>query len=661
MSRISIQSLSKSFGARDLFESFSLEVTPGMRLAVVGPNGCGKSTFLRILAGLEDPDSGQVSMPAGTQLGYSMQELSDDDLDTPVTAWVMAALPSWSEFWERWERANKAGDGAALAELAREQAHLEHAFGYNPEYKARAVLTGLGFEERQLDAPLSELSGGWRERAKLARILVEGAGALLLDEPTNHLDLEAVEWLEDYLREFQGALVFVAHDRVLLDRVASHVLFLGGVKPVIRRGDFTGFLAWMEETEEQRRREEQRVQDEIARKMQFVERFQFKATKARQANSMKKQVAKLQKELEGVRPETKVRELKFSWPRPERPNQTVLSAVGLQVGYEHGRSLWKPLDFHVYAKQKIALAGPNGCGKTTLLKVVTGQMQPQDGSLEVGSKMRIGYFSQHQADILDLDKPVLAEIRRLSDPRTTEGELMSVLGRFLLGEAFFDRPVAELSGGEKNRLVLASLFLKRANFLVLDEPTNHLDLESRDALIESLQDYPGTILMVAHDRYLMREVAKEVWWLRPDGIRVFDGGFDDYDRARKDELAGPAASAQDKKGDDGPRLGREELKALRRAQAEERNRLYRDLKPHKAKYEALEAELETLMAEQSDVEQALADPEVYADVPKSTQLMKRFGELNDLTEKLMAKMEPLEKRIAKLEKRRAELSGQEGA
>ncbi len=668
MSRISIQNLSKSFGARDLFDAFSLEVTPGMRLAVVGPNGCGKSTFLRILAGLEDPDSGQVSMPPGTQLGYSMQELSEDDLSTPVTAWVLAALPSWSEFWERWERATEAGDAAALAELGKEQAHLEHAFGYNPEYKARAVLTGLGFEARQLDAPLRELSGGWRERAKLARILVEGAGALLLDEPTNHLDLEAVEWLEDYLRDFQGALVFVAHDRVLLDRVSSHVLFLGGVKPVVRRGTFTQFLAWMDETEEQRRREEQRVQDEIARKMQFVERFQFKATKARQANSMKKQVAKLQKELEGVKPEARTRELKFSWPEPERPNHTVLSAIGLQVGYERGRSLWNPLDFHVYAGQKIALAGPNGCGKTTLLKAVTGHLEPMAGSLELGTKMRVGYFSQHQAETLDLGKPVLAEIRRLSDQRTTEGELMSVLGRFLLGEAFFDRPVGELSGGEKNRLILASLFLRRANFLVLDEPTNHLDLESRDVLIESLQDYPGTILMVAHDRYLMRQVAREVWWLRPGGIEVFPGGFDDYDHARKEALAGggaagagggKAASAGNGGDQAEQRLGREELKALRRAQAEERNRLYRELKPHKAKYEALEAELEAVMNEQSEVEQALADPDVYADAPRSTELMQRFGELNERSEKLMARMEPLETRIAKLEARRAELSGQE--
>ncbi|MCK9239662.1 ribosomal protection-like ABC-F family protein [Desulfocurvus sp.] len=651
MSRISIQSLSKSFGGRDLFQAFSLEVTPGMRLAVVGPNGCGKSTFLRILAGIEDPDSGQVSMPKDVQLGYSKQELTERDLGEPVTGWVMEALPSWGDFWERWDTATRAGDKAALAALAQEQAHLEHVCGYNPEHKARAVLSGLGFSAAQLDSPLRELSGGWRERAKLARILVEGAGVLLLDEPTNHLDLEAVEWLEDYLNAFEGALVFVAHDRMLLDRVSTHVLFLGGVKPVVRKGTFTQFWAWMDETEEQRRRAEQRVQDDIAKKMDFVRRFQVKATKARQANSMKKQVAKLEKELEGVRAEPKAKELKFSWPAPERGNKTVLSAIDVQVAYSGGASLWRPLDFHIYAGQKIALAGPNGCGKTTLLRAITGQLAPSAGSIEVGSKMRVGYFSQHQAETLNLDRTVLGEIRRLSDPRSTEEELRSVLGLFMLPESFWDREVRELSGGEKNRLILATLFLRRANFLVLDEPTNHLDLESRDALIKALGDYEGTILMVAHDRHLMSAVAREVWWLKPEGIEIFPDGFQGYDRARRAALE-PACAPQ---AEALRRGNRADAKEAKRRQAEARNALYKKLRPLQERYAAKEAELEKLLAEQGEVEQTLADPGVYADAARSSGLMKRFAELQGLTEKLMERMDALEGDIAALEAEREAL------
>ncbi|BBD08272.1 ABC-F family ATP-binding cassette domain-containing protein [Desulfovibrio ferrophilus] len=654
MSRISIQSLSKSFGGHDLFESFSLEITGGMRLAVIGPNGCGKSTLLRILANEEVPDFGQVMIPKDTLLGFSKQELNESDLMTPALAWVMAALPSWSEFWEKWEQATETHDEIALNKLTQEQAHLEHLFGYNPEHKAKAVLTGLGFEEQQLNQPLRELSGGWRERAKLARILVEGAGALMLDEPTNHLDLEAVEWLEDYLISFEGPLIFVAHDRVLLDRVATHVLFLGGVKPVVRKGTFTEFLAWMVETEEQRRRAEQKVQDDISKKADFVRRFQSKATKARQANSMKKQVAKLERELEGLKPEAKSRELAFKWPEPARGNRTVLSSVGVQYAYPDSPALWQPLDFNLYAGQKVALAGPNGCGKTTLLKALMGDLKPSAGTVEVGNKITVGYFSQHQADLLDLNKPALAEIRRLSDPRISEEELRSVLGLFMLGESYWERKVRELSGGEKNRLVLATLFLKRANFLVLDEPTNHLDLESRDSLISALRDYPGTILMVAHDRHLMTEVAKEVWWLKHDGIEIFMDGFSGYDRARRAFLEESACSP---KADAVRKVSRAEAKEMKRVQAETRNALYKKIKPLRAEYEKLEARLETLLGEQSEVEQSLADPDVYADVPRSTELMKRFSELNEQVEKLMERMGALEEELATLEAEREALTG----
>ncbi|MBU1000921.1 MAG: ABC-F family ATP-binding cassette domain-containing protein [Proteobacteria bacterium] len=654
MSRISIQSVSKSFGGRDLFESFSLEITGGMRLAVVGPNGCGKSTLLRILAGEETPDFGQVLIPKDTLLGFSKQELNETDLATPALPWVMAALPSWGDFWEKWDRATEAHDQAALALLTQEQAHLEHLFGYNPEHKAKAVLTGLGFEEQQLNQPLRELSGGWRERAKLSRILVEGAGALMLDEPTNHLDLEAVEWLEDYLINFEGPLIFVAHDRVLLDRVATHVLFLGGIKPTVRKGTFTQFLAWQVETEDQRRREEQRVQDDIAKKADYVRRFQAKSSKARQANSMKKQVAKLEKELVGLKPEAKARELAFKWPEPARGNKTVLSCVGVQYAYPDSKPLWEPLDFNLYAGQKVALAGPNGCGKTTLLKALMGELHSTVGVVDLGNKITVGYFSQHQADLLDLDKPALAEIRRLSDPRTTEEELRSVLGLFMLGESYWDRKVRALSGGEKNRLVLASLFLKRANFLVLDEPTNHLDLESRDALIRALRDYTGTILMVAHDRYLMTNVAKEVWWLKFDGIEVFAEGFLGYDRARRAFLDGSACGP---KVEVGGRVSRVESKEMKRLQAETRNALYKKIKPLQAEYEKLEARLEVMLGEQSGVEQSLADPDVYANVPKSTELMKRFSELNVQVEKQMERMASLEEELAALEAERDALGG----
>ncbi|UIJ38163.1 ATP-binding cassette domain-containing protein [Desulfobaculum bizertense] len=662
MSRVSIQSLSKSFGGRDLFEAFSLEITPGMRLAVSGPNGCGKSTFIKILAGIEGADTGKVNMAKDVRLGYSMQELAPQDLKRTVLNFVLDVLPSWQEFWDKWDRATEAGDQNALNALSLEQAALEHTYGYNPEHKAKAVLSGLGFSEEKWNSTLEALSGGWRERAKLARILVAGADVLLLDEPTNHLDLEAVEWLEDYLRSFAGVIVFVAHDRVFLDRVATHVLFLGGNRAVLRPGTFSQFLSWYAETEEQRKREERRIAGEIGRKMDFVRRFQYKATKARQANSLKKQVAKMEKELEGVKNPLikKQRELSFRWPEPARGNKTPLAVLNLSLSYGSGPRLWNDISFNVYDGQKIALAGPNGCGKSSLLKCIMGQLQPDTGRIEIGTNMVIGYYSQHQADTLQLDKSVIFEIHRLSDPRTSEEELRSVLGLFMLGEEFWERRVSELSGGEKNRLILATLFLKRANFLILDEPTNHLDLESREALIQALQDYTGTILMVAHDRHLLSEVAEQVWWLRPDRVQVFLDGYQGYDRARKDEAQlgqNGDSEADDEKKSARASLSRAEQKELKRRQAEARNVIYRELKPKKAAYTKLEEEFEAVLEEQGDVEQELADPSVYADVPRSTDLMKRFKELQDLSEKKMVELEELEAEIQELEARREELGG----
>ncbi|SKA66660.1 ATP-binding cassette domain-containing protein [Desulfobaculum bizertense] len=662
MSRVSIQSLSKSFGGRDLFEAFSLEITPGMRLAVSGPNGCGKSTFIKILAGIEGADTGKVNMAKDVRLGYSMQELAPQDLKRTVLNFVLDVLPSWQEFWDKWDRATEAGDQNALNALSLEQAALEHTYGYNPEHKAKAVLSGLGFSEEKWNSTLEALSGGWRERAKLARILVAGADVLLLDEPTNHLDLEAVEWLEDYLRSFAGVIVFVAHDRVFLDRVATHVLFLGGNRAVLRPGTFSQFLSWYAETEEQRKREERRIAGEIGRKMDFVRRFQYKATKARQANSLKKQVAKMEKELEGVKNPLikKQRELSFRWPEPARGNKTPLAVLNLSLSYGNGPRLWNDISFNVYDGQKIALAGPNGCGKSSLLKCIMGQLQPDTGRIEIGTNMVIGYYSQHQADTLQLDKSVIFEIHRLSDPRTSEEELRSVLGLFMLGEEFWERRVSELSGGEKNRLILATLFLKRANFLILDEPTNHLDLESREALIQALQDYTGTILMVAHDRHLLSEVAEQVWWLRPDRVQVFLDGYQGYDRARKDEAQlgqNGDSEADDEKKSARASLSRAEQKELKRRQAEARNVIYRELKPKKAAYTKLEEEFEAVLEEQGDVEQELADPSVYADVPRSTDLMKRFKELQDLSEKKMVELEELEAEIQELEARREELGG----
>ncbi len=662
MAKISIQSLTKSFGGRDLLRDFSLEIAAGSRVSVVGPNGCGKSTLLRLIAGESDADAGRISLSAGARLGYVVQEFTEKDLDANLCDFVLSGLPSWSTFWAKWNKAVAENDQHVLTALSEEQSLLESTLGYNPEHRAMAILDGLGFEQKAKTGRVRHLSGGWRERAKLARVLVAGADVLLLDEPTNHLDLEAVEWLEQYLLCYKGVLVFVAHDRIFLDRIGTSTLFLGEEKPIYRSGNLTAFLEWRKETEEQRMREAANLEARIKRQMVFVDRFRYKATKARQAQSKLKNAERLGEELAKMQ-ETAgkaQKTLAFRLPEPKRGDKTVLSVADLAFGFEKDKPLWSNFGFNLYRGQKVALVGKNGAGKTTLLKLISGNLKPWTGQVRLGSSIEMAYFSQHQTEVLNVESTVMSEIRRLSDPKTTHEEFCSVLGLFLLGESFFERKVASLSGGEKSRLVLASLFLSRSNFFVMDEPTNHLDLESREGLVQALLDFDGTILFVAHDRYLLSEVAQEVWSITPHGVDVHLGGFADYERALKEEAAAACSIAEEGSSSDaespaGRQGGRKDDKERKRRIAEERNALYRQLKPLRSEYEKLEARLETVLAEQTSTEEIMADPETYADASKFTELSKAYHALSEESEKLLERMDDLEGDMKRLETQREAL------
>ncbi len=673
---IIIDNLCKAYGGRDLFRDFSLEVADGSRLAVAGPNGAGKSTLLRMIAGVTQPDSGRVILPKGARVGYVAQELDAETLRKPLVEFVMEVLPSWSEFWEEWEAAHERGDEAACARLAATQAEMEARYGYHPEHRAHAVLSGLGFDTAVHERPLQDFSGGWRERAKLARVLTAGADLLILDEPTNHLDLEAVEWLEQFLKEYEGVLIFVAHDRVFLDNIGTHVLFLGGSRPLVRPGVFSDFEAWLEEVEAQRAREAKKLSEEIERKMKFVERFKAKATKARQAGSRQKQVERLEKELEGKRPEAKRKTLNFRWPEAPPADRVVCHAMDLAMAYPGKPPVWTDVDFVLYKGMRVAIGGVNGSGKSTLLKCIAGDLAPTKGVIELGSKTRLGYFSQHQHEKLDPGRTVIAEIRRLADPRTTEEELMSVLGLFLLGQQYHDREVGSLSGGEKNRLVLASLFLARVNFLILDEPTNHLDIESREALSQALEQFDGTILLVAHDRWLLSRVPGQIWAIEPGrpGLVVYDDGFAAYEAARREaakamahELdsspqepteampracAAPSGKSRPKEEAAPLRLKpetREEAKVRKREEAARRKELAKRLKPKRDAYAKMEQELERVLTAMGEAEQALADPAIFSDQARSGPLLAEYTRAKERSEALFTAMEHAEKELQALE------------
>lgn len=390
------------------------------------------------MAGEVAPDGGKVTIPKGAQIGFVRQELIGADLEKELEDFVLEVLPSWTEFWHEWRAALDAGDDAALIRLARRQEELEHQYGYNPEHRAQAILGGLGFSASSFSRPVGELSGGWRERAKLARVLVAGADILFLDEPTNHLDLEAVEWLRTMCAPFPGVLVFVAHDRYFLDHAANKILFLGGEKPVLRDGNFSQFVQWNAERGEQARRQAEKLRTEIGKKQAFVDRFRAKATKARQAQSRLGQIDKLQGELEALTPETRARTLSFTWPEPERGNQTVLSAVDLSFSFPDSR-LFTGLNFHVYRGQKIGLVGPNGRGKSTLIKLITGSLTPDQWQGQSRHEHLHRLFQpapdRHPAPGLRS----WPRSRRLASPSSSDFQLKSVLGLFMLGESYWGK------------------------------------------------------------------------------------------------------------------------------------------------------------------------------------------------------------------------------
>ncbi|MFP4629386.1 MAG: ATP-binding cassette domain-containing protein [Desulfohalobiaceae bacterium] len=645
MQRLILDSLGKSFGPRSLFSNLSLELSSGQRLAVLGRNGTGKSTLLRILAGEEDPDQGRARLEPSTEgLGFSVQELKTQELQTELLQWVLQGIPSWAELWAKWEQAGQKSP-RAWRQLSEQQSALELFYGFNPEHQAKKILTGLGFQAAQYICPLQQLSGGWRERAKLARILLQGSQVLLLDEPTNHLDLEAVRWLEDFLQGFAGIVVFVAHDRYFLQRVGNCILHLAPEGPVFKELDLEGYLAWREQRDESRQRRQQKLQQEIEHKQKFVDRFRYKSSKAALAQSRIKQIKALEEEKQALQMPQEYAALDFSWPEPSRSNKLVLQARGLEMEYTPGEPLWPAVDFALYKGQKVALLGPNGAGKSSLLKLAAGELPPSRGALELGSMVKPAFFHQHVAHLLHEENMVLEEIQRLSSPGLKKEELCFALGLFQLGQPYWDMKTASLSGGEKNRLILASVFLRRANFLLLDEPSNHLDLESRQALVQALQEYQGSLLLVSHDRHLLSQVAEKVWVLSSQGLEQYDMGFQDY-LARQDRDSASPKSSRDK-----VERGKQEYKAQKRLQAEKRNQLYRELQPCKRDYARLEQDLEACLQRQKQVEDNLADEQTYQDAQQVQELNKEYVGLQQQAEGILQEMEHLESRMQELQAR----------
>ena len=595
---LQLTDLSLRRGPRLLLAGATLTIYPGQKVGLVGPNGCGKSSLFALLRGELHADAGEVSLPPGWELAHVAQQTPHGD--DPAIAFVLDGDRELREVQSALAIADAAGDGLRHGELA---GRLEAIDGYGAESRAARLLHGLGFLPGEERRPVNSYSGGWRMRLALARTLMCRSDLLLLDEPTNHLDLDAVIWLEGWLKAYRGTLILISHDRDFLDAVVSHTLHLDQQRLTLYAGNYSAFERQRAERLAQQQAAYERQQREVAHIHRFVERFRAKATKARQAQSRLKALERM----ELIVPAHVDSPFHFGFEPPLRLPHPLLRLERVQAGYA-GRPILERVNLNLSPGDRIGLLGANGAGKSTLVKVLAGELAPTAGRRETAQDLRIGYFAQHQLDQLRPDESPLRHLQRL-DPKATEQALRDYLGGFGFDGDRALGPVAPLSGGEKARLVLALLIRQKPNLLLLDEPTNHLDLEMRHALAEALQEFEGAMILVSHDRHLLRVTVDTLLLVDGGSVQSFDGELDDYPAwlAARDPDA-PDLGGVDRQGG--------QRKQQRRDKAEQR----KTLQPLRSRLTALEQDLERLERRRKELDHALVAPELYAPEAKARLL-----------------------------------------
>jgi ATPase subunit of ABC transporter with duplicated ATPase domains len=526
---IRLDALSKFHGRQILFVDASASLQRGEKVGLVGPNGCGKSSLLRLLAGEEEPDAGQVVLDRGVRIGYFSQEVGEMR-GRSVLAETLAGAGEVAQLAvELHALEHKLADPAFADELdkwierfGQVQARFDELDGYGLEARARAVLAGLGFRPEVIEGDVGQLSGGWKMRVALARILLLSPDLLLLDEPTNHLDLESILWLEQFLREFKGALLLTSHDREFMNRVVGRILEIDGGELSSYSGNFELYAEQRALRAAQQQAQFERQQAMLAKEQAFIERFKARASHAAQVQS---RVKKLEK-IERVEPPRRRRVVEFRFPAPPRSGEDVAVLSGVSKSYG-AHALYRELDWVVRRRERWCVLGVNGAGKSTLLRLVCGESRADSGNVALGPSVKLGYFAQHAMDVLEPETSVLETLQN-AYPRAALGSLKALLGAFGFHGDDVEKRVRVLSGGERTRVVLARMLFDPPNFLVLDEPTNHLDLDTKEMLLAALADFEGTLLFVSHDRRFLAALSNRVLELGAGAPRVYGAGYAEY-------------------------------------------------------------------------------------------------------------------------------------
>lgn len=635
---ISINNLTFEIGSRALYDEANWHIKPGDKVGLIGANGTGKSTLLRLIVGQYTPTSGTISMAKDLKIGYLNQDLLSYHSDKNILHVAMEAFERQNQLHSEIENLLKKLEtdysDDILNKLSDKQMEFEALDGYSIEFRAHEILAGLGFSDEDQKRPLATFSGGWRMRVMLARILLQTPDILLLDEPTNHMDLPSIKWLENYLQAFEGAIVIVSHDRYFLDRIIKKTVESRKGKLTLYAGNYSFYLEEKALRGEIQSNQFKNQQAKIKQEERLIERFRAKASKAKMAQSRIKALDKMER-VEDVDDDNPTVNFSFKFSKPS--GRHVVTLENISKSYPNLEIL-RNTGGIIEKGDKIALIGANGKGKSTLLRIVANADSEYEGKSEHGHNVSQTFFAQHQLEALHLENTIISEMQTFA-PKHTETELRSILGCFLFSGDDAFKKIKVLSGGEKSRVALAKALTADANFLALDEPTNHLDMQSVNILIQALQQYEGTLIVVSHDRYFLDNVANKIWFIEDKEIKEYPGTYQEYEEWNAKRDIKPSNKTEKK-------IVKEEPKKQKIVPSEDNTKL---LQKKNKELAALENEISSRNQEVKDLELLLAKEEIYSDALKLQENTRKYNSTKAEYDQLQKKWEQLAEEIMDLE------------